>query len=217
MTPNRRQFLGITSGIVWSSFLLDSPAWSDADAKKNVRLFDGKSLDGWKVIDSYDFKRHGPVEVRDGSIYLAPGDPSTGIRSTHERPSEEYVLTWKARRVAGGDFFCGLTFPILKQQCTLIVGGWGGGVVGLSNVNDANASENETSLWLDVTQNQWYAFRLTVQKPRILVEIDSKRVIDLETAEKRFSIWTEQEPVAPLGFSTWNTGAELRDIVLETL
>ena len=37
----------------------------------------------------------------------------------------DYELRLEAKRVEGGDFFCGLTFPVGKEYCTLILGGWG--------------------------------------------------------------------------------------------
>ena len=58
----------------------------------------------------------------------------------------DYEVTLEAMRVDGNDFFCGMTFPAGKDPCTLIVGGWGGTVVGLSSINGMDASENETTI-----------------------------------------------------------------------
>lgn len=35
-----------------------------------VPMFDGKSLDGWRVIDKDDFERHGDVVVENGALCL---------------------------------------------------------------------------------------------------------------------------------------------------
>ena len=40
--------------------------------------------------------------------------------------------------------------------CSFVVGGWGGGVVGLSSVDGSDASENETSRSKEFKRGQWY-------------------------------------------------------------
>lgn len=60
-------------------------------------------------------------------------------------PVMNYELSLEAMRVDGSDFFCGLTFPVGSNFCSFIVGGWGGGVVGLSSLNSEDASQNETT------------------------------------------------------------------------
>ena len=59
---------------------------------------------------------------------------------TADFPREDYEVSLEARRLEGTDFFCGLTFPVGKEPCTLIIGGWGGTTVGLSNVDDYSAA-----------------------------------------------------------------------------
>ena len=57
----------------------------------------------------------------------------TGITWTNEVPTNNYEISLEAMRVEGSDFFCALTFPVGNDPCSFIVGGWGGGVVGLSS------------------------------------------------------------------------------------
>lgn len=188
-----------------------------ATATEAKPLFDGKSLKGWRIAEKADFKSHGEVTVRDGLIALAAGTPATGIAWTGDAPKQNYEIQLEARRTEGSDFFCGLTFPVGDSLCTWIVGGWGGGVVGLSNVDHYSAAENETAKYMDFENDRWYRLRLRVTEKAIEAWIDDKPVIDLKTEGRKFDIWAEQQPVAPLGIATWYTGAELRKITLQEL
>jgi hypothetical protein len=51
--------------------------------------------------------------------------------------------------------------------CSWINGGWDGTVVGLSNLDGNDASENDTSTIRDFVKGRWYAFRLAVTESRI--------------------------------------------------
>lgn len=189
----------------------DRPA-AQPNAEKVVALFDGRTLKGWRVANKSDFEDHGKVEVKDGALRLGKGAPGTGVVWKGEFPRINYELTLEARRVAGDDFFCGLTFPYRKEYCSLIVGGWGGGVIGLSNIDDISAVENETTEFINFKQNRWYAIRLRVTEQKIEVWIDKEKLVDLKTEGHKFGIWWEQEPMRPLGIASWNTGAELRKL-----
>ena len=52
--------------------------------------------------------------------------------NTNEIPKINYEVALDAMRVSGSDFFCGLTVPVNDSFCSLIVGGWGGGLGGVS-------------------------------------------------------------------------------------
>ena len=202
------------------------PTWADEAEKsapnqspqeqtsKNVTLFDGKTLKGWRIIKSFDFMDHGEIKVKDGAIQLGQGSPATGISWKGKLPKINYELSLQAKRTEGDDFFCGLTFPIKDEFCSLIVGGWGGQVVGLSNLDDFSAIENETTQVIEFEKDRWYPIRLVVLDDKITIYIDKKKVIDIDTDHK-FSIWWEQEPVTPLGIVTWNTGGAIKDLKLK--
>jgi len=192
------------------AFLLVAPCAYGEEAW--ISLFDGKSLGQWKATDEYTFAKHGRVAVAEGRIDLAKGDPATGIRFGGQFPTTNYELSLEAMRTGGDDFFCGLTFPVEKSHCTLIVGGWHGSVVGLSNVNDMAAVENETTTAGDFKNDQWYKIRLRVSRENITVWIDGQTVIELPLAERKLGIWWEQEPLRPLGIATWETSAALRNL-----
>ena len=178
-------------------------------------LFDGKTLNGWKVAG---FRQEGRITVANGELQISPGRPAAGIVRDGEPPARmNYEIELEAQRTEGRDLFCGLTFPVNKYPCTLICGGWGGAVVGLSSIDDLDASENQTATTMEFKAKTWYKIRLRVTRTRISAWIDDKQVVDLEHAEHRISIRMEVQPCVPLGISTWKTGAALRNIRLRKL
>ncbi len=203
------------------SFLVGMTFWAvplvSAEAAPWQSLFDGKKLGTWKVANRFDFINHGKVEVANGQLLLGKGEPLTGIRYTGNLPRIDYEIELEAMKVDGEDFFCGLTFPVGEQPCTLIVGGWNGPIVGLSNVDGQPASENETTAHIEFAKNRWYRIRLRVTKAKIEVWLDDKQVIDLATKGHKFSIWFEQETVLPLGIASYETKAALRNLRIRSL
>src|SRR5262245_55401841 len=108
------------------------------------QLLDGKSLKGWAITD---FAGHGEVKTEGDSIILGEG-VMTGITWTNDLPKMNYEISLEAMRVEGSDFFCALTFPVNEDPCSLIVGGWGGGVVGLSSLDGQDAANNDTTKYM---------------------------------------------------------------------
>jgi hypothetical protein len=185
-----------------------------AAAGRQTHLFDGKHLGQWEVIQKYDFKRHGKVYPHDGAIILTAGAPGTGIRWKGKPPRVNYEVALQAKRVQGEDFFCGLTFPVGAKALTLVVGGWGGSVTGLSSIDGEPAVENETCRYVDYQQDRWYRIRVRVTPTRVAVWLDDKKIINLETKNRQLSLYWEVEPCLPLGIATWRTTAAIRAIEL---
>lgn len=188
-------------------------AQPDAGAKPARDLFDGKTLTGWKVSD---FAGHGEVSVKDGQIILGSG-VMTGVTWTNDLPLIDYEVSLDAMRVEGSDFFCGLTFPVNKDPCSLIVGGWGGGVVGLSSLDGQDAANNETTHYMNFQTGRWYNVRLRVTGTNITAWIDHEKLIDADITGKSVSIRLEVAESKPLGVSSWSTTAALRNIKLRRL
>ncbi len=174
--------------------------------------FNGRDLEGWQIVDKHFYADHGRVEWRDGAAILAAGKPGTAIAWKGATPRQNYELRCEAKRIEGDDFFFGLTFPVDNSHCTLILGGWGGGTTGLSNINDDSAVENETTNYLPFENGRWYRVQLRVEPKRIQAWVDDKRIVEVDTTDKRFSVWWEQEPVRPLGIATWNTRGAVRKL-----
>lgn len=192
--------------VLGASFSLELQPVEEKGWKK---LFDGQTLQNWRATN---FGGEGNVGVEEGQIILAMGSDLTGISWTEAFPTVNYEVTLEARRLAGNDFFCGMTFPVGDSPCSLILGGWGGTVVGLSSIDGRDASENETGQLMNFEQGQWYLVRLRVTELKIEAWINQKKVIDLATAHRRISIRPEVELSRPFGIASWRTKAGLRDI-----
>lgn len=174
-------------------------------------------LRGWLIADRFDFVDRGEITFQDGTLAIGRGRPATGLSYRGPQPAAYYQMKWEARRTAGSDFFCGMTFPIQGSHATLIVGGWGGGVIGISNVDNMSAVENPTTEYREFELNRWYRFELEVNKTAVLFSIDGERVIDMDHNEQKYSVWWEQEQMAPIGIATWDTASEIRQLTLTDL
>jgi len=194
--------------------------WKEAASKPSqpfegegwVPFFDGKTLTGWRETD---FAGHGAVEFESGLIVLNTGDPLTGISWTNRLPNTNYEVALDAMRVSGSDFFCGLTVPVGDSFCTLIVGGWGGSLVGISSLDGQDASENETTKFFNAEQGKWYRIRLRVTQSRLEAWIDKQKFVDVDTTDKRISLRAgDIESSKPFGIASYQTTAALREIRL---
>jgi hypothetical protein len=178
-------------------------------------LFDGKTLADWEATK---FVAEGPVRVEDGRIILEPGRNITGINWTGSAlPTTNYELALQAMRVEGSDFFAGITFPVDESFCSLILGGWGGSVVGLSSINGMDASENDTSQSVEFENGRWYAVRIRVTPAKIEAWLDDRQIITQELKEHKIDTRLEMELSKPLGIASYKTRAALRDIRLKRL
>lgn len=178
-------------------------------------LFDGKTLTGWK---STNFGGEGEVLVEDGVLLLETGSDMTGVTyAGKDFPKLDYEVEMVAKRVKGSDFFCTTTFPVGKDFCSLVVGGWAGPVVGLSSINDRDASENGTKTLQDFERGRWYKVRIRVRADRISAWIDEKKVVDLDPRGKKISTRPECDPCRPFGIATWRTVGAIREVRVRLL
>lgn len=180
-----------------------------ADEQSMIQLFDGRTLGAWKPSD---FGGAGEVEVVDGAIRIGMGADLNGITWTGDFPKQNYEISLEARRVDGNDFFCGLTFPVGNDPCSLILGGWGGGVVGLSSIDGEDAAHNATSQFHEFATGTWHAVVVCVTPERIICRLDGKEIIDQPLEGRIVSIRDEVAPSKPLGIATYATVGEVRNI-----
>jgi len=214
-----RTTLAVCLPFAFASALLaeePKPAAPAADKEGWVSLFDGKTLEGWK---STDFGGQGEVEVKDGLIILSQGQPLTGItwQKKDKLPKDNYEITLQAMKRKGDDFFCGITFPVRESHASFIVGGWGGSLVGLSSINDLDASENETTDYAKLEHNKWYKIRVRVAKGKIECWLNDKQMVDVEMKDKKISTRIEVDVSKPLGIANFNVESALKDIKLRRL
>jgi hypothetical protein len=178
-------------------------------------LFDGKSLEGWKVTE---FGGRGEVNVEEGAIVLGAGNDITGVTYPGELAKMNYEVELEAKRIAGGDFFCGLTFPVGEAHCTFVVGGWGGTLVGISSIDGQDASENSTSQFMKFDANRWYKIRVRVTQAKLEAWIDDTQTVDLELADRKISMrHGEIELSKPFGIASFRTSAALKGIRIRKL
>lgn len=173
-------------------------------------LFDGQDLKGWQ---KNDFAGAGEVKVEDGKIVIGSGVALTGIKRTNDILRTNYEVELQAMKVEGSDFFCGLTFPVKETNATLIVGGWGGSLVGVSSIDGMDASENEYTQYMKFDNNKWYHIRVRVTDKRIQAWIDHQKMIDANIDGKRITMRPgEIEDSSPFGIATFQTIAAVKDI-----
>ncbi len=155
------------------------------------------------------------VTETDGILRLEAGYSLTGARWHGEIPKVPFELEAEARRVMGSDFFFSVTFPgrTDAEAATLVVGGWGGGLVGISSIDGLDASENETAEFMNLEDGRWYAIRLRVSASRIEAWIDGEPVIDVPVEDRKLSLRPGPiEVCAPFGVATWETVGEMRNM-----
>lgn len=190
----------------------NSAGMADIHENDSSYIFNGKDLQGWEITN---FGPQGPVEVSQGAVILGMGDGCTGITYKGDFPLINYKVTLDAMRISGTDFFCGMTFPVDKDPCTLIIGGWGGSTVGLSSIDLMDASDNETTYVKLFENNKWYKICLIVKENEIKALIDSVQYIDFKIDGKQLSIRPEVELSKPFGIASWMTTAAIKNIRVE--
>jgi hypothetical protein len=178
-------------------------------------LFDGKTLDGWQKTD---FVNSGEVKVEKGGIVMEAGRSMTGITCTRkDLPKTNYELSYEAMRNTGSDFFAAATFPVGSSYITLVNGGWGGSVTGLSSLDGADASENETTQGIKYENKTWYRFRVRVSAKMIRCWVNDEEVVAVNHAERTVGTRIECRACEPLGFATWDTSGSVRQIAVRPL
>jgi|TARA_Y200000002_G_C22590767_1_gene625113 hypothetical protein len=193
--------------------LNNSPTLDDSE----IILFNGKSLDQWERTD---FAGKGEIFINEkGNLVLEMGAELSGLHWKGDPlPKSNYEISLQAKRTLGSDFFCGLTFPFKESHATLILGGWGGSLIGISSLDDFDASENETGDAYVFEDNQWYDIKLRVTDEEFTVWIDEKSVIDCEVVGRKVAMRPgEIEMSIPLGLCTFATTAEIKNMTLRIL
>ncbi len=186
-----------------------------AQGPKDLSLFDGKTLDGWKVAG---FANEGDVRVADGAIVLPASRPMSGVTSTRtDLPTSDYELTYEARRLEGEDFFAACTFPVGKSFITFVNGGWGGTVTGLSSIDGADASENQSGKFFKYENNTWYRFRVRVSDKAIRCWVNDEPVVAVDIEDRTIGTRIETRRNQPLGFATYRSTGEVRKVEVRKL
>jgi len=211
--------LGVAGLILLTWGLAGKPATATGDdpAKPGsaISLVDGRTLDGWKVVAG---SKAGKVSVEGDSLALGVGSPMTGITLTRtDLPTLDYALTFEAKRTAGNDFFAAATFPVGDSFVTLVNGGWGGSVTGLSMINGASASENETNHFVKYQNDVWYAFEVQVTARAIRCRVDDAEVFVFDHEGAQLKTRIETRANEPLGFAAYRSSGLIRKVRVKSL
>ena len=184
---------------------------------KPLILFGGGGLDGWKKTEFFKASEV-EIKVEDGAMILPVGKPMAGVTSTRgDLPRLDYELTYEAKRVSGDDFFAAATFPVGGSHLTLVNGGWGGSVTGLSSLNGSDASENETNRFVKYRDGTWYRFRVRVTAKVVRVWLDDKELLALDYEGVSVGTRVESRASQPLGFATYKSSGAVRKVEVRPL
>ena len=197
-----------------------APAEKAADVKGDAGelvLFDGKTLGNWQTTQ---FGGEGDVFVdEEGNLELGFGAVITWVNLKGGVPAtSNYEISLEAMKLDGNDFFLALTFPVKDSHATFVVGGWGGGVVGISSVDDLNASENETMNIEGFEKDVWHKIRVRVTNNKLQAWIGEDQKVDLELEGRKISLLPgDIELSVPIGIAAYQTRARYRNIIWRNL
>lgn len=190
--------------------------------------------DHWEECE---FGGDGEITIKDGVIKLEFGQPLTGVRwngpfegdqptdenkaqndgKSEPLPRDNYEIRWECRRDRGHDFPCAFTFPIADSYASLVMGGWGGGITGLSSIDGQDASDNNTTMFKHYDDGKWYSARVRVETEKITVWIDGVEMFDHERKNHQFGIRFEMDPCTPMGIANFECDSQIRNIQLRRL
>ncbi len=217
-TPSRRSLLAALAGLTLLPPRAECAPKEEAAWKT---LFNGTSLMGWKATP---FTGAGGVKVEKsfrtgpGAIVVEAGATLTGFHWGGEAPRMGYEIELEVLKINGSDFMCGLTFPVGEAHVSLILGGWGGGLVGISSIDGHDASENDTTKYMSFVTDRWYRVRVRVTRRKIEAWLDEKSIVDQEITGKKLGLRAGEISLSvPIGICTYQTSAAYRAIRLRRL
>ncbi len=183
------------------------------------RLLSPEFVSAWQAAG---ITNEGKVLIKEGEITLHPGQPMTGARFEAWRsaalPVTHYTIEYEAMRVEGNDFFGTVTFPVNEAHVSLIVGGWGGTLVGISSIDDMDASENNTRGNGYFENNRWHQVRIEVRDDDLRAWIGGKLFVNVSIKGHQLGLRSgDIERSAPFGFVSYATQARIRGIVVRRL
>ncbi|MBL7115227.1 MAG: DUF1080 domain-containing protein [Kiritimatiellae bacterium] len=197
--------------------LIPGVGFSSPKKSEWIVPFNGSDLKGWKVHTKSEYETYGGASVKDGAISFQGGSPYTAISLQGTFPSDNYELELTAKRTSGQDIFCGLLLPVGTNHVSMIMGGWGNWVVGLSCIDDMVASDNDAAHNMSFDNDRWYKVRVRVTPQKFQAWIDDKQVINLDRKGRKISPYPGLEVLAPFGLFTWDTSSLMKDMRYRSL
>jgi hypothetical protein len=182
--------------------------------QERTLLFNGVSLENWEIID---YEGHGAISVYDSSVIIGMGKEISGIRWIKDFPKINYEINLEAKRIKGSDFFCGITFPVEDSFLTLVLGGWGGALVGLSCIDGYDAANNSTGTIYHFASGWWYPISLKVTNKKIEAWVGDEKIVDFIIDNTLLSLRWEVESSVPFGITTYKTTGAVRKLRLNMI
>ncbi|WP_395735434.1 family 16 glycoside hydrolase [Prosthecobacter sp.] len=185
------------------------------------KLLSDEFTPAWKAAE---IPEAGKVLIQGGEITLQPGQPMTGVRFDAEKwkaaemPRMRYSIEYEAMRVEGNDFFGTVTFPVNESHVSLVVGGWGGTLVGISSIDEMDASENNTRGNGYFENKRWHQVRIEVRDDELKAWINGKLFVNTSTKGHKLGMRDgEIEKCTPFGFASYLSQSRVRNVVLRRL
>ncbi|MDP6989839.1 MAG: DUF1080 domain-containing protein [Planctomycetota bacterium] len=214
-SPATRAPWTLAAALAWSAGACSGPepaAEAPPGEEPWTVLLAADRLADWEATA---FGGEGAIGVEDDLVVLEMGSPLTGLSWTGgELPLWDYELEVTARRLAGTDFFCGLTFPVGDSHATLILGGWGGALTGLSCLDGADASENETTTFIAYERGREVTARVRVTRAVIETWLDGELLHTVDIAGRSVGLRPEVLLSRPLGVASFLTRSGLGELRL---
>ena len=180
-------------------------------------MMNPNDLSGWEPVR---YAGEAQPIIKNGVLTLPTSIYSsmTGINIVNEHlfPVVDYAIYYEARRIEGEDIFGGLSFPYKNSYATLVIGGWGGRICGLSCIDGKCALDNETTKFIDFENDVWYSVCLRVTKDSIHAVLDDITIVQLATAGR--NIHLRGGTLAPsLTFFTFMSSGQFRNMRMKRL
>ena len=177
------------------------------------QLYDGADLSSWELgvygeSDEYEVLEDGVVIPQTAAL--------AGMTFRGALPTVPYRLSVEATRLYGADFFLGVTFPVSDDHLTLVLGGWGGMVSGLSSLDGLDASRNATKTLRHFPNGKRHEVEIEVTETDGRVRVDGEPFLSTSLEGREVGLRVDVEPSHPLGIATYATSTHLHRVrVLE--
>jgi hypothetical protein len=159
---------------------------------------------------SVNFGGEGEVGFDGESIRMGFGSPLTAVAWQGPLPlPSEYEIEVLAARLNGSDFFCALNLPIGEQSASVVLGGWGGALCGLSCIDGEDASMNATRSFRGFERGRSYRLRVRVDAQQVQAWVDDELLFVHAREGVEFSLRTEVLPAGRLALSCFQTSTRI--------
>jgi hypothetical protein len=161
----------------------------------------------------------GSMQLTGQVLTLPAGLPMTGCRfpawQSLGLPETDYAIEYEAMRAEGEDIFGMCTFPVSSHSshATFVIGGWGGGLTGISSIDFKDASENSTRAEQKFANGVWHHVRIEVRPEDIRAWVNRRPVVNVSIKGRQVGLRPGYiDHCLPFGFATWNTQGRIRGV-----